>query len=354
MDQKFSVFTGNIGHSPYMFMWGNPCGLNAEGKIFKDNLQRKMDELKASGDVKGSVALGKKSVIDAVLSGEWVKYSSSPQREEKIGITVNSLLKDRLWPCFFTLQELGLQSVSPIVPANSSLHHDLFTLSLPETEKALEKVVERGNAVFSTSSKSKVLSTFTIEYDKPGTSEKKQTRRVPCYVVELETGLRITVCSVHLSGYNSRAYLEKDPIQRQRFQDTYTEIQRELDIYANMAEEESKKFNSDIIILSGDFNQCGNTDDYIEQLNLVSHKRFLYKKGFMEDDTANETTTFDPSNTKHVSRRLDRIFYKSVPGSSWAVKQLVTKIQLPPDNIQISSLSDHALFVEGNFTAEKQ
>ena len=45
-EPSFTVSTGNIGLSAYMFMWGNSCGLNADGQAFIKNLQAQMNAIK--------------------------------------------------------------------------------------------------------------------------------------------------------------------------------------------------------------------------------------------------------------------------------------------------------------------
>lgn len=59
----FSVATGNIGHSPYMFMWGNPCGLNHDGLKFIETLQAQMNALKTEKKFDEAKALGKICIL---------------------------------------------------------------------------------------------------------------------------------------------------------------------------------------------------------------------------------------------------------------------------------------------------
>lgn len=135
---------------------------------------------------------------------------------------------------------------------------------------------------------------------------------------------------------------------------SYKELQeKELFKYAVEAETRALQFNADIVVLAGDFNQCGNTNDHVGTVGLVPHKVFLERLGFFEDETAREPTTFDPAKPDHIPRRLDRVFFKVI-SDKWRVTGVNTRIVHPPaTSWRLESLSDHALFVTADFQVVK-
>lgn len=128
--------------------------------------------------------------------------------------------------------------------------------------------------------------------------------------------------------------------------------QTELAYYLQEAEIIARKWNVDELIIVGDTNSCGITDDNVAKVGLKTRKSIFTEKGFEESSTAVEPTTFKPEDKKFVPRRLDRVFTKSLT-NKWQVLDFNTRIQHPPSHIKMEDLSDHALFVVGDITLSK-
>jgi hypothetical protein len=359
---KFNVATWNLLSAPYGFLWGNHCALNSAGKEFINNLQQQMDKLKAEGKSKEAGALGAKTVKDLLKSGDWTKYSSSPQRETRMSEILRNLSSQ---PTPFVL---GVQEAAPsalrLLGSDFALvgTNAMFDLSLSEADKTLEPILTRGNAILHSKTPTSV-GQFSVNYTRT-TDDKTQTRYATCQVFDvgpsdstanINDSARVCVCSVHITGYDSRGYQKalvpdnESPEQKkvreaslEKFELSYEEGQKELEFYAQQIESEALKRGSDVVVMLGDFNQCGKTKDNVWQVPLKARDDILYDRNWRENDNAvsNETTTYDPRNPKHVSRRLDRIFFKNL-SARFALRSMNTYI--PVVGHKLEDLSDHAL-----------
>lgn len=361
---KLNVATWNLLSAPYGFLWGNHCALNEPGKQFINNLQQQMDKLKAEGKAREAGALGANTVKDLLKSGDWTKYSSSPQRETRMREILKKLSAQA------TPFVLGVQEAAPsaLKLLSSDVTHlgtnALFDLSLGESDKVLEPILTRGNAILH--SKGPVaVGQFSVNYTR-ATDEKTQTRYATCQVFDISPSAanfdaqngsgneaRVCVCSVHITGYDSRGYQKsvvpdnESPEQKKireaglnKFKASYEEGQNELAFYAQEIEPEARKRGADLVVMVGDFNQCGNTQDNVGKVPMKARETILLERGWLEAQNVGEPTTYDPRNPKHVSRRLDRIFLKSLT-SRYALKHFNTYV--PSVGERLDELSDHAL-----------
>lgn len=142
--------------------------------------------------------LGANTVKQLVLSGEYLKYSTSPHRELNIQRVVSSLFSKRP-NCIIGFQEVGPNSLNLIRPENGQICNSaMFDLSLKtDAEKNLEEILKRGNAIMS-SDNNRCVGSFTVEFDRSN-DQKNQTRRAACSLFDIENNssiARVCVCSV--------------------------------------------------------------------------------------------------------------------------------------------------------------
>ncbi len=369
---QFSVASGNIGHAPYAFMWGEKSGLNEKGEQFLSTYREFEKFLKADGNPQVAKVLGGFMVKNMVMSGEYRKYSSSPARETMINKVTQALFASRK-NCIVAFQEVGPESLKLVTPENSTVQHSaMFQLALPPADAVLESALERGNAVVcSQSEQLTTIGSFGVSYAKPSKEgDKKQTREASCSMSEIKTenetdSAKVCVASVHISGYDSRGYqlaaepenetaqAKADRFKRlEGFKAGYEQGQTETKFYCEQVEKQARERGADVLVIVGDTNSCGITDDRVQTAGLKSRKSVFTELGFQEDDSATEGTRFDPSNPKYTPRRLDRVFFKPLT-NKWKLSSFSTRVQQPPAPFVLTELSDHAIYVVGDIVLEK-
>lgn len=332
---SFSINTMNVGHSPYMFMWNNSCGLNTKGKLFMVGLGAKM---KLMGD-KGR-EYGAQVVKDMVKDDSYLQYSSSPKRESDIASFLAS----------HTANVLAMQEVSNLISLPAILNGtklvngqtSMFNLTLNPSDELLEKRLERGNSAHAASNMM-LLSSGQVSYEKTGkppkgpSGGKQQTRFVPWIITQsAAVAPMIFSASIHLSGYWSGAVTAVKPEVVEQFRKDYALVQQELVHYIQSTIKEAEEHKADAIVLAGDWNQCGNTHDHVTSIGLETHSNVLANFGFIEDTNSSYTTTFDGK----YPRRLDRVFVRMTPNSDWKFMSMKTNVLGEGKNLD--SLSDHA------------